>query len=85
MIRCDQRQALKELQASLSNILDLAPKHQVSCLQTDFLATVLVPSDVQLDSFTAAKTTGDGSCLYNAVSLSLIGIVFEKNVLIPRQ
>ena len=47
-------------------------KYKSSNLVVDKLATCLIPCDLG-EGFTAIRTTGNGNCLYNAVSIALIG------------
>lgn len=61
-------------------------------LQLDELAASLVPQDIDDDNRCfAAKTTGDGNCLYNAVSITLKGMwtnfytMYSSNQLFPEQ
>lgn len=55
--------------------------HSLACnahvgLKADKLGNALIPEDLPLQSaenvFKAVKTTGNGDCLYNAVSLTLV-------------
>jgi len=56
-----------------SQSLNIPAENEVkSHLPTDELSQVLIPNDV-ISGLVAVKTTGDGNCLYNAISLAVAG------------
>ena len=77
------RGRLAESKIKLNNILSKRKRLVYQSLETDSLGESLVPKDFQYPSnlVKVIKTTGNGDCLYNAVSISLIGKLMHAKVI----
>ena len=64
---------LKKAQQALLQKIRTPCTIQYNCYEVDHLAMALLPAEPNLPDFSAVKTTSNGNCLFNAVSLILKG------------
>jgi hypothetical protein len=74
MTKAWPRYEIAKIKAKHLKVVEEATVEHVVCAERDQFAESLLPADFHHPDLKAMKTTGNGNCLFNAISKSLCGM-----------